>query len=92
MMPKRANVDLTTELLCTHRDDPANAQYVVPLDNAADEDTAHSMAEAVYCAYVDHFSPDITEDEAEYVWQQCLIDMRRMLCDPDYESMIMFMA
>jgi len=42
------------------------------------------MAEAIYDARADDFSDDITEAEAEYVFQQALVDSRRMLCDPDY--------
>ena len=46
---------------------------------------AWSMAEAIYVFRADDFSDDITEAEAEYVFQQALVDSRRMLCDPDYD-------
>ena len=87
MMPKRANVDPMAELLCTHMGDAANARYLVSLENEADEEMAWYMAGAIYSAYSDHFSPDITKEECDYVWEQCLVDSRRMICDNDYERM-----
>ena len=67
--------------------DPANARYLFPLENEADEKMAWSMADASYDARADDFSDDITEAEAEYVFQQALVDSRRMMCDPDYERL-----
>ena len=43
------------------------------------------MAEAIYGARADDFSDDITE--AEYVFQQALVDSRRMMCDPEYDRL-----
>jgi len=43
------------------------------------------MADAIYsCGYVPCFRDDITKEQADLVWEQCLIDSRRMLCDEDY--------
>jgi hypothetical protein len=50
---------------------------------------AHMMADSVYsCFWVDYFSDDITKEQADRVWEQCLIDARRMLCDEDYARMV----
>jgi hypothetical protein len=35
-------------------------------------------------ACVDGFATDISEAEADAVWEQCLIDARRMICEPEY--------
>jgi hypothetical protein len=59
---------------------------VVPLPNAEDEEMAHQMADWIYCARVDDFCDDITIQEADRVWEQCLIDSRRMICEPEYED------
>jgi len=53
---------------------------------------AWSTADAIYDARADDFSDDITEAEAEYVFQQALVDSRRMMCDPEYERMIVSMG
>jgi len=47
---------------------------------------AHQMADWIYCARVDDFCDDITIQEADRVWEQCLIDSRRMICEPEYED------
>jgi hypothetical protein len=73
-----------SDLLSTHPGDPANARYLVPLENPEEEKTAHGMAAAIYSARADDFSDDITQEQADRVWEQCLIDSRRMLCDEDY--------
>ena len=87
-MPKRANSDpIMDAIYCTDMGDPANARYLFPLENEADEEMAWSMAEAIYGARADDFSDDITEAEAEYVFQQALVDSRRMICDPEYDRL-----
>jgi hypothetical protein len=83
---QRDGISFIDQLLCTNRDDPANARYVVPSPNAEDEEMAHCMADASYCACVDNFTDDITKEEADGVWEQCLIDARRMICEPEYED------
>jgi hypothetical protein len=76
---------LIHDLLSTHRDDPANAQlYLVPLENDRDEVMARAMADAIYSACAEHFTDDITQEQADRVYEQCLIDSRRMLRDEDY--------
>jgi len=85
-MTKRDGIDFFEQLMSTNRDDPQYARYLVPLPNPADEEMAESMADAIYCARKDHFCADITEEEVDYVWEQCLIDSRRMICEPEYET------
>jgi hypothetical protein len=75
---------LVEALLSTHPDDPANSRYVVPLTDPEDEAMAHSMADTIYSAMVDDFSDDTTKEQADRIYEQCLIDSRRMLCDGDY--------
>jgi hypothetical protein len=84
-MSKRDGIGFIEQLLCTNRDDPANARYTVPLPNA-EEEMAHYMADWIYCACVDGFCDDITKEEADHVWEQCLTDSRRMICEPEYED------
>ena len=83
-MTKRDGIDFFEHLMNTPRDDPQYARYLVPLPNAADEEMAESMADAIYCACKDRFCADITEQEVDWVWGQCLIDSRRMICEPEY--------
>ena len=85
-MTTRDGISFIDQLLCTNRDDPQNARYLAPLARAEDEQMAHSMADAIYCASVDNFTDDITKEEADRVWEQCLIDARRMICEPEYED------
>jgi hypothetical protein len=90
MMPKRANTNPVKQLIfTTHMGDPANARYLVQLENEADEKEALELASITYNAYAEHFSPDITEEECDQVFEQALVDMRRVLCDPDYECMLL---
>jgi hypothetical protein len=73
------------DLLRTHPGDPANARYLVPLEDSEQEEMANAMADAIYsCGYKPYFSDNITEEQADRVWEQCLIDARRMVCDEDY--------
>ena len=83
-MTKRNGLSLIQQLLTTNRDDPANARYLVPLPNADDEDEAYDMADVIYYACVEYFPADITMEEMDHVWEQALIDSRRMICDPEY--------
>jgi hypothetical protein len=78
-----------SDLLNTHPGDPANARYLVPLDDPEQEDWAHAMAGAIYGAKAEYFSESITQEQADKVYEQCLIDSRHMLCDPDYERMFL---
>jgi hypothetical protein len=83
MKTKRLDAFLS-DLLSCHRDDPANARYCAPLANAEDEEMAHAMADAIYSARGEDFSDHITEAQADRIYEQCLIDSRRMLCDGEY--------
>ena len=83
----RDGISFINRLLCTNRDDPQYARYQVPLVRVEDEQMAHAMADASYSACTDGFADDITKEEADQVWEQCLIDARRMICEPEYEDM-----
>jgi hypothetical protein len=50
--------------------DPRNGRYLVPLSNAELEGLAYEVASRSYSA-----ASDV---------KQCLVNIRRMLCDPDY--------
>lgn len=63
---------LIDQLLCSHPDDPANARYKVPLPDPKDEETAHCMAEMIFL------------DPRAGSYEQCLMDSRRMICEPEY--------
>ena len=83
-MTKRDGISSIELLMRTPRDDPQYARYLVPLPNPADEEMAEDMAQAIYCACKDRFCTDITDQEVDWVWEQCLIDSRRMVCEPEY--------
>jgi hypothetical protein len=85
-MTKRDGISGVEQLVCTPRNDPQYARYLVPLPNAADEDLAQEMAEWSYTWARARFCADITEQEVDCVWEQCLIDARRMICEPEYED------
>ena len=85
-MTKRDGITFFDQLMLAPRDDPQYARYLVPLRNAADEETAHVMADMICGAYTDRFCDDITKEEADRVWEQCLTDSRRMICEPEYED------
>jgi hypothetical protein len=82
-MTKRIDA-FVADLLSTHPGDPANARYLVPLEDSEEEDMAHTMADIIYSARAEDFSDNITQEQADRVWEQGLIDSRRMLCDEDY--------
>ncbi len=75
---------LIVDLLKTHPADPANAPYLVPLEDRQAEEMAQCMADASYSAAAEEFADHITREQADKVWEQCLVDARRMLCDEDY--------
>jgi hypothetical protein len=83
-MTKRDGISFIERLLCTNRDDPQFARYLVPLPCAEDEEMAHGMADIVYGAYMEKAADDITKEEADRVWEQCVTDARRMICEPEY--------
>ena len=58
----------------------------MPLEDSEQESMGHIMANAIYsCGCVPYFRDDITKEQADRVWEQCLIDARRMVSDEDYE-------
>jgi len=77
---------LLDDHLGSHPGDPANACWLEPLDDPEEEVLAHGMAGAIYGACMDELS-DMTDAQADYVWEQCLINSRRMLGDEDYASL-----
>jgi DNA-binding GntR family transcriptional regulator len=86
-MSKRDGFSFTDQLPCTPHDDE-NRRYFVPLPSAKDEEMAHRMADAIYSACAERFADDITQEEADRVYEQCLADSRRMICDQEYDAMI----
>ena len=83
-MTKRNGIHFIEQVLCTNRDDPLFARYLVPLPNPDEEEMAHGMASGMYGACAERFANDISEAEAEAVFEQCLTDARRMICEPEY--------
>lgn len=61
-----------------------NAQYLVPLPDAALEKMANDMATVNFSVVAEEFDDDTTRIEADREFEQRLVDARRMLCDPDY--------
>jgi len=39
---------------------------------------------------VDKFADDFTKGGADAVLQQCLADARRMVCEPEYNDLLLF--
>ena len=87
-MSKRDGISFMDQLLSTPNDG-AHRKYFAPLPNAEDEETAHDMATAVYLSCVDKFADDFTKGEADAVLQQCLADARRMVCEPEYNDLLL---
>ena len=89
-MTKRLPDAFVNDLLCSHPHDPANARYMVPHENPEDEEMAHDMADAIYEAYgADHFTDDTPQEVADRIYEQSLIDSRRMIVDKDYERIFL---
>jgi len=67
----------------TSDESPRNNVYRVPLTNAADEELANSMADAIWSAVLEEH--DAEDDfDSDRALQQCLVDARRMLREPEY--------
>jgi len=81
-----------SDLLCTHPHDPANARYLVPLENSADEAMAQDMADVNYHVCAEYFTDATTKEQADRVYEQCLIDARRMVVDEEYMRLIIGMG
>jgi hypothetical protein len=74
--------------------DERNARYLIPLSGMIQcgamglvraEGMAEEMASATYhCGASKDFTDATTDIEANSVWFQCLVDARRMVCDPEY--------
>jgi hypothetical protein len=81
-----ARLAINSNLTCDVRD-PRNTRYLTPFSNAERESLADGMACAIYSAAADEFGDDTTQIEADQVFEQFLVDARRMLCDPDYSRL-----
>jgi hypothetical protein len=44
-MTRRNGIHFTQQVLCTNRDDPLFARYLIPLPNPDEEEMAHAMAD-----------------------------------------------
>ena len=76
---------IVRDILCSHPGDPANARYLVPLEDPEQEKMAQCMADFIFgCGYAPDFDENTTQEEEDRIWRQCQIDARRMLCDEDY--------
>ena len=71
---KGLNSDLSVDM-----NDPCNAPYLTSI-----EDLARSMAAAICSAKLDEIDGDLTPEQANALWEQCLVDSRRILLDPEY--------
>jgi hypothetical protein len=71
---KGLNHDLSVDM-----NDPCNAPYLTSI-----EDLARSMADAIYSAKLEEIDGDLTTEQDDALYEQCLVDSRRMLLDPEY--------
>jgi hypothetical protein len=71
------NPDLSVDV-----NDERNVLYLESI-----EDLARSMADVVYGAKLDEIDGELTPEQDETLYQQCLVDMRRMLLDPEYGAL-----
>jgi hypothetical protein len=74
--------------LCVDTTDPRNARDLAPLANPADEDTARTMADVTFGAACDDLDDAVTAALADALYDQCLIDARRMQMDERYAQLI----
>ena len=81
-----ARLAINSNLTCDVRD-PRNVRYLTPFSNAERESLAYAMACASDSAAADEFGDGTTQTEADQMFEQCLVDARRMLCDPDYSRL-----
>jgi hypothetical protein len=57
------------------------------LGHAEKRRLARSMADSVYSAKLDEIDSDLAPEQDEKLYQQCLVDARRMLLDPNYMAL-----
>ena len=80
----RSYLTLNEQLFCTP-DDRQNARYWVPLQDAKNEEMARAMADASYEAVAaERFTKETPQAEADRIYNQCLVDARRIICDGEY--------
>ena len=75
------NDDLTCDMY-----HPRNAVYRNPLSDTADEDMANAMADASWGALEEQRGQEPGFDP-EATFQQCLVDARRMVVEPEYSRL-----
>jgi|GEM_PF-4023706 len=87
-MPKKLEPPPPQDPLQTDQRDPANARYLVPLDDPEQEVQARSMADTIYGSAADEALIDggghITVAQGVEIYNQALVDARRMILDPEY--------
>ena len=83
MLHLAINPKPTTDIRTTDIRDPRYLRYLSPLDSVREE-VAVDMAGMTYGAYAAEFDDSTTQAKANRVYEQCLVDARRMLCDQDY--------
>jgi hypothetical protein len=74
---KGSNPDLSVDM-----NDERNLLYLESI-----EDLARSMADSICSAKLDGIDGDLTPEQDEKEYQQCLVDARRMLLDPNYMAL-----
>src|SRR6478672_8232243 len=74
---KGLNPDLSVDM-----NDERNLLYLESI-----EDLARSMADSIYSAKLDGIDGDLTPEQDERLYQQCLVDARRMLLNPNYMAL-----
>lgn len=67
--------------------DPCNELYPTSI-----EDHARCVADAIYSAALDAIDGELTTEQDDALYQQCLVNSRRMLLDPEYAALIEGMA
>ena len=70
----------------SNQGDPRNARYLRPLP-PEDEELANGMADANFGAWVEEYERNGRAFDPDKLFNQCLVDTRRMLCDREYAMM-----
>jgi hypothetical protein len=75
---KGLNPDLSVDM-----GDPCNELYLTSI-----EDLARCMADSIYSAMLDEIDGELTTEQDDALYEQCLVNSRRMLLDPEYATLI----
>jgi hypothetical protein len=46
------------------------------------------MADSIYSAMLDEIDGELTTEQDDALYEQCLVNSRRMLLDPEYATLI----